>query len=103
MPGVVVLVSRKAVRFAHVDEIWPSVSDRLHHGSEHGVSRGAQADITSHDSAIQMKVSSGWIGCKSSSFYVESLNLGIFFLSSLKFSQLRSTSPLIRFSFSEAV
>ena len=52
MPGIVVLVSRKAVSLAHVYEMWPEVSDRLHHDSEHGVSQGAQTDIMSHDSAI---------------------------------------------------
>lgn len=42
------------------------------------VSRGAQADIMSHDSAIQIKVSSGWASRKSLSFYVESFNMDIF-------------------------
>lgn len=78
MPGVVVLVSGKAVGFAHVYEIWPEVSDRLHHDPAHRVSRGAQADIISHDSAIQIKASSGWASCKSLSVYVESFNLDIF-------------------------
>lgn len=31
------------------------VSDRLHHDSEHRVSQGAQTDILSHDSVIQIK------------------------------------------------
>lgn len=55
------------------------VSDRLHHDSEHRVSQGAQTDILSHDSAIQIKVSSGWVSYKSLSFYVESFNMGVFF------------------------
>lgn len=42
------------------------------------VSKGAQTDIMSHDSAIHIKVSSGWVGYKSSSFNVESFNMGIF-------------------------
>lgn len=36
-----------------------------------------------HDSAIQIRVSSGWIRCKSLSFYVESFNIGFFPLLSL--------------------
>lgn len=54
------------------------MSDSLHHDSAHRVSRGAQTDIMSHGSAIRIKVSSGRVGCKSLSFYVEPLNMGIF-------------------------
>lgn len=78
MPGTMVLVSRKAVSFAHVYETRPWVSDRLHHDSAHRVSWGAQTGIMNHSSAIQMKVSGGWVGCKSLSFYVQSFNTGIF-------------------------
>lgn len=56
----------------------------------------------SHDSAIQIKVSSGWVSCKSLSFYVESFNMDIFF-SLLKIFQLCSTSPHMRLSFSDSM
>lgn len=92
MPGIAVLVSRKAVGLAHVYEMWPEVSDRLHHDSEHGVSWRAQTDIMSHDSAIQIKVSSGWVRCKSLSFYV-----GIFSLF------LEIFPAVFRFSSSEVI
>lgn len=67
----------------------------------HRVSWGAQTDIMSPDSAFQIKVSSGWVGCKSLSFYVKSFNMDIFSLSSLKFPQLCSISPPIKLSYAE--
>lgn len=77
------------------DVAW--VSDRLHHDSEHGVSWRAQTDNMSHDSAIQSKVSSAWVHCKSLSFYVESFNMGIFSLF------LEIFPAVFRFSSSEVI
>lgn len=62
---------------------------------------GSQTDIMSPDSAAQIKVSSGWVNCKSLSFSLESFNMGSFFLSSLKFFHPCSISPPIRLSCSE--